>query len=609
MTQLRIHGYRWPLLVLILAVGFSVRVWGLDAVPFRGDEAFSASYWAGLPFSQSISTIATIEPHPPLTYATFRVWGLLVGIDSELALRMLPTLSGVVGIALIYAAATALFNPTVGLLAALFLALNPYEIWHARDFRNYATWGTLSLLTMYLGWQALRTLRPCTLLAYGISALTVSLFFYFELLFVAAVGLFGLIVLRAAWQVRWVMIHAGIGAAVVGVFVFLQGGLFSSGGYGGNTALFSVEALLLVFPGALLVGDTAPTVLIYVSTVLVWLGVGLSVAVLPVRSRQHLWLVFLIVLPVVALAVVSLAVAVFMPRYVLPVVAPLLILLSGGIAALWKRGSFRCLIGVGLFVGWLCLSVVGAVRLHHSFDYEKSPNWMAVRDFLLTHASPDDLVIQTTVDAAFGFYINPILTTAAIPASPQQTDEQIAQVMTQLDAQYFTIWLFEHSLYDWLNRRAAREWLESNRVRVDERRVMGAPLVRYLPRDVQESELPEAFELSTTSGAMLHSYRLEQRNNDIEVWLYWSNVSDAPLATSVQLLGEWNPAQNNLIWAQSDQRLQPVPQLQRDLHIVNLQDVPAGTYTLIVKLYQPETGTVYAINGTELFELTILNVE
>ncbi|MFQ3672268.1 MAG: glycosyltransferase family 39 protein, partial [Aggregatilineales bacterium] len=399
MTQLRIHRYKWPLLVLILAVGFSVRVWGLDVVPFRGDEAFSASYWAGLPFSQSINTIATIEPHPPLTYAAFRVWGLLVGIDSELALRMLPTLSSVIGIALIYAAAAALFNPTVGLLAALFLALNPYEIWHARDFRNYATWSTLSLLTMYLGWQAIRTLRPRALFAYGVSALTVSLFFYFELLFVAAVGLFGFVVLRGVWQLRWVMIHAGIGAAVVSVFVILQGGLFSSGGYGGNTALFSVEALLLVFPGALLVGDAAPTELIYASTVLVWLGAGISAVVLSVRSRQHLWLVSLIVLPVAALAVVSFVIAVFMPRYVLPVLASLLILLSGVISALWKRGGSHRLVGAGLLVGWFSLSVVGTVQLHYSLDYEKSPDWTAVRDFLLHHASPDDLVIQTTVDA------------------------------------------------------------------------------------------------------------------------------------------------------------------------------------------------------------------
>jgi 4-amino-4-deoxy-L-arabinose transferase-like glycosyltransferase len=609
MTQQRIHRFRWPLLILILAVGFSVRVWGLDAAPFRGDEAFSASYWAGLPFTQSISAIATIEPHPPLTYAAFRAWGLLVGIDSELTLRMMPTLSSVVGIALIYAAATALFNPAVGLLAALFIALNPYEVWHARDFRNYATWSTLSLLTMYLGWRALRTLRPRALFAYGVCALGVSLFFYFELLFVASIGLFGLIVLQGAWRLRWMMIHAGVGAAVVSVFVLLQGGLFSSGGYGGNTALFNVEALLLIFPGALIVGDAAPLELIHSSTVLVWLGVGLSIAALAAWPRQRWWLACLIVLPLAALSVVSVVVAVFMPRYVLPVVAPLLVLVSGGIVMLWRRGSYRRLIGTGLLAAWISLCLVGVVQLHQSIDYGKSPDWTAIRDFLRTHASPDDLVIQTTVDAAFGFYVDPILATAAIPASPQQTDAQIAQVMAQLDAQYFTIWLFEHSLYDWPNRRAAREWLDANRIKVDERRVMGAPLVRYLPREVQAFELPDALELPTTSGAMLRGYRVERRGDDVEIWLYWSDAPDAPLAVSVQLLGEWNPAQNNPIWAQSDQRLQPSPDLQRDLHILSLQDVPADTYALIVKLYHPETGEVHEINGAELFELAILDIE
>lgn len=609
MTQPRIHRYKWPLLVLILAVGFGVRVWGLGAVPFRGDEAFSASYWSGLPFNKSISTIATIEPHPPLTYAVFRFWGLLVGIDSELALRMLPTLSSVLGIALIYVVGAALFGPTIGLLAAALLAFAPYEIWHARDFRNYATWSTLSLLTMYLGWWALQTLKPRALAVYGISALIVSLFFYFGLLPIAAIGLFGLVVLQNPWRLRWVMMHAVVGALVIGVFVLLQGRLFGSGGYGGNTALFDVETLLFVFPGALIVGDAAPTELVYTFTALVWLVVGLSVVLLAAWPRQRLWLFFLVVLPVLALAVVGSVLAVFMPRYVLPVVAPLLILVSSVVVMFWNFGGLRRVLGAILFVLWFGFSFFSVLYLHRTYDYRKSPDWVATRDFLITHASPNDLVIQTTVDAAFGFYVDPILTTAAIPASPQQTDAQIAQVMTQLDAQYFTIWLFEHSLYDWPNRRAAREWLEANRIKVDERRVMNAPLVRYLPRDVHVAELPEALELLTTSGAVLRGYRIEQRDRDVEVWLYWSDAPDAPLAASIQLLGEWNPTQNNPIWAQSDQRLQPTLNLQRDLHMLSLQGVPAGTYRLIVKLYQPETGDVYEIDGTELFELAILNID
>ena len=75
------------LLVIIILIGFALRLYRLDAVAFRGDEAFSAQYWAGERLAVTFSSIATIEPHPPLTYLLFRLWGLLVGIQHEFSLR------------------------------------------------------------------------------------------------------------------------------------------------------------------------------------------------------------------------------------------------------------------------------------------------------------------------------------------------------------------------------------------------------------------------------------------------------------------------------------------------------------------------------------------
>ena len=129
------------LLVIIILIGFVLRLYRLDAVAFRGDEAFSVQYWAGQPLATTFSEIATIEPHPPLTYVLFRIWGLLVGTEHEFSLRLIGVLPNLLGIAAMYALGLHLTGDRrVGLLAAAFWAIHPFQIWHAQDFRNYALW-------------------------------------------------------------------------------------------------------------------------------------------------------------------------------------------------------------------------------------------------------------------------------------------------------------------------------------------------------------------------------------------------------------------------------------------------------------------------------------
>ena len=84
---------RPAILILIIWLGFALRLHELASVPLRGDEAFSALNWADTPLPQSLTEIATLEPHPPLTYGLFRLWRLLIGgIDSPFSLAPAPGL-------------------------------------------------------------------------------------------------------------------------------------------------------------------------------------------------------------------------------------------------------------------------------------------------------------------------------------------------------------------------------------------------------------------------------------------------------------------------------------------------------------------------------------
>ncbi|MBI4674075.1 MAG: glycosyltransferase family 39 protein, partial [Chloroflexi bacterium] len=47
-----------------------------------------------------------------------------------------------------------------GLTAAFLIAINPYQIWHSQDVRNYTMWPALSLLALIFFWQWYRRVDP-----------------------------------------------------------------------------------------------------------------------------------------------------------------------------------------------------------------------------------------------------------------------------------------------------------------------------------------------------------------------------------------------------------------------------------------------------------------
>ena len=127
---------RYCLIIIIILLGFGLRAHDLQAVPLRGDEAFSVLYWADTPLQISLSEIAPGEPHTPLVYALGRVWNHLVGgIDSVFALRFLSVLGNAIGVPAMIALTWRLGGRfDLALLAGLMWAMHPFEIWHSRSF-------------------------------------------------------------------------------------------------------------------------------------------------------------------------------------------------------------------------------------------------------------------------------------------------------------------------------------------------------------------------------------------------------------------------------------------------------------------------------------------
>jgi len=130
-------GMRVPLLFLVF-VGFALRVYRLGYQELRGDEVFGY-FLSRSSFSNIVvATLRLREPHPVASYFLEHVWILFAG-NSEFSLRFLSAWFNALTVPLLYRLGREIgFSRKVSLLAALFLALNPYAIWNAQDARMYS---------------------------------------------------------------------------------------------------------------------------------------------------------------------------------------------------------------------------------------------------------------------------------------------------------------------------------------------------------------------------------------------------------------------------------------------------------------------------------------
>ena len=140
------------ILVTLVLLACGLRVYHLGLFPFRGDEAFAVRYWAAPPTDilNPLNGLAWQEPHPFGTFFGFWAWKSLVG-SSEFAMRVLPALVNLLGVPAMFALGRRLLHDERAALFGAFLwAVNPNQLWHAQDVRNYALWAGLSAVTVWL---------------------------------------------------------------------------------------------------------------------------------------------------------------------------------------------------------------------------------------------------------------------------------------------------------------------------------------------------------------------------------------------------------------------------------------------------------------------------
>lgn len=133
------------ILCLILLLGLGLRL-----------IALGQSFWLDEASQAQLSSLSLAQIwfgrggdfHPPLFYILAHFW-LQIG-TSEVWLRLLPLIFGLLNIYVLYNFAQKLFPATpVKLLAAFLFAISPYHIFYSHEFRMYSLITLLGTLSMY----------------------------------------------------------------------------------------------------------------------------------------------------------------------------------------------------------------------------------------------------------------------------------------------------------------------------------------------------------------------------------------------------------------------------------------------------------------------------
>ena len=156
------------LVIAITVFGAVLRLYGLADESLRLDEGYlyariTSSYWGTL-------THWDTQWQGVLFAVVEKLWCDIFG-HSEVSLRLLPALFGILTVPALYLLGRTLFSSGAGHIAALLVAVNPCAIYFSQDARPYSLFLLLSVVSAYFAIRSLRSESGRPRVLFALSAL------------------------------------------------------------------------------------------------------------------------------------------------------------------------------------------------------------------------------------------------------------------------------------------------------------------------------------------------------------------------------------------------------------------------------------------------------
>ena len=449
----------WVLLVLLL-VGFGLRVWNLVSQSFWWDEAFTwqttshglANFW---------QILLAGDRNPPLYFVSAALWGSVAGW-SEFSLRFVSVAWSMIGLAFLSNFAKRLYNTSAGLWTLALAAIAPALVVYAQEARMYAAFFALTTATLYFAWRVYE--RSDQHSAFGHQQSTISnqkltwacllceagllLTHYFAIPLIATLNLFVLIMLlqrraRFSNYARWIsgQFLAALPIAIWTLIVFTT-------------------------PGSLIKAQEAPPdVLTFINQVVtLWLGgvrdlqgewgalPWLAWLILPmaligawfVNARSTRWIAAFGGVSLVAAYAMTLVLTSFHPRYVLPYSVPFFVVLGAALSNISARGladetrprgrrwfsgaASASLVLVALVAGGQAASAATSAK----------DDARGVAEYLKQNASANDVILIEANDYTLNYYDHGPAQTKMITAT---TELEVFKQLSEAVGKAKRIWL------------------------------------------------------------------------------------------------------------------------------------------------------------------------
>lgn len=610
----------------ILLISALTRLPQLTWRSLGGDEGASL-HFSDLPYSTLFTHMAdlTLNRHPLFFFAFIKPWRQLTG-DTDLALRTLPALIGMLTVAVVYQIGKKEMGHPRAVAATLLFALNPLIVYQHQDVRMYSP---VLFLTSTAVWAALtidyQKTRPLWI-RLTIIFVTLTAAVYMHVLAVTAIPVIALLLLwraprRPAEALFGLVPLSLVGLAILPYFY----NIFTTGTQGGGD--FGFGNLYPTFLGA------AKTILDFQSLLnfsgsegLLLLILIMAVAIANFRdwTSSYAWTLWLLTsFGLIVYVIVS--VQFFTTKPFSFAIIPLSFILSTAI--LGKNGKVNWFHGV--FIGAIFLFMF-AGQLEMRQPVKQQENFRAAAEFVERQKTDDDTVVihLNWYQMIFGHYFEQPFETPL--SNNVQSEEEIAEGL----APYFdsdVLWLVQagtdapgNGLPNYLGdqRRIVQNWLGERFPLVTEVFPAGVDVKAYALQ-YQFSDLPRSaapLRVSYPNSVNLEGYRLAQESfltadqylhppsTWIPVTLYWSVESPltAGFMPTVMLEDEQGNVWGGIIERENDlrrfyppQSWQPGEIVRWDFDIVVNPEIPAGVYKLVVRVNDAQTGTSLTHEGNE----------
>ncbi len=435
--QLAYHGQRearqdgWALrwlLVLVLLLGFGLRLYELDGKGLWYDELGTALYTS--PDRSPLEVIrgpleVPLIPAPPLYFLSTYLFRLLS--QGDFVLRLPSVFFGVLAIAATYVLGKGLLGPRQGLVAAFLLSISSFHIRYSQEARYYALLMLLGTVSLYFFYRGLRHNDGRSWAGYVVSSTLAAYTHLFAFLFLAVQGVYAVSSvlhgrLRAGpaaarpetprpW--RREPFFSFLASAVVMALLYLPmlpftlSGLLGQKGLAGRVPTAVSRTSLSYLAGILDLFGAGPGLALLCYLLALCLGLYFLVR----RARQQLVLAALwMVLPFVVVLLVPAGHS-FRLRYVIFVLPVFLIVVSAGLVGLgdlvsrwaarrWSGAKARAMatpVALAIFCSVLGMLSLGA--LGRLWDEGKQP-WDKASSFLQAVVGPSEVVVATGEDYA-----------------------------------------------------------------------------------------------------------------------------------------------------------------------------------------------------------------